>query len=190
VLAEAEAASEMRQLETQARAADALAESVAAATRPQLSWSAGLNQSSNAGGTLPTRHGGSLSVGLNLTIPLLSPGNQDAVAAARKRAQAALLQRDDALEQRRARVADLHDQAGAAFDRVRQSQDILRDSAQLRSFTLEQWQQLGRRSLFDVMAAESDHFGLRIAQVNAQHDGQQINATLQSLGRGLLDLLR
>lgn len=190
VLAETERSAELRQLEAQAQAADALADSVVAATRPQLSWSAGLNQSTNAGGTLPTRHGGSLSVGLNLTIPLYSPGNQDAVAAARKRAQAALLQRDDALEQRRARIADLHDQAGAAFDRMRQTETILRDSERLRGFTLEQWQQLGRRSLFDVMAAESDHFGLRIAQVNARHDGQQINATLQSLGGGLLSLLR
>ena len=53
-----------------------------------------------------------------------------------------------------------------------------------------QWQQLGRRSLFDVMAADSDHFGLRIAHVNALHDGQQVNAMLLSLGRGLLVWLR
>ena len=62
---------------------------------------------------------------------------------------------------------------------------VLRDSERLRDATLQQWQQLGRRSLFDVMSAESDHFNLRIAYVNALHDGYQASAQLRSLGSGL-----
>ena len=62
---------------------------------------------------------------------------------------------------------------------------MLGDSDRVRDFTLQQWQQLGRRSLFDVMAAEAEHYSLRIAEVNARHDGQQMNALLLSLGRGL-----
>ncbi|HSW05209.1 TolC family protein [Aquabacterium sp.] len=188
--ADAERASEIAQLQAQAEAADALTQSIQASTRPQLSWNAGLNRSSATGGSLPTSHGSALSAGLSLSIPLLSPGTDAAVAAARKRAQAAALQRDDALDARKSRIADMHDQARSAFERARLTDSILRDSERLRGFTMQQWQQLGRRSLFDVMAAESDHFGLRIAQVNALHDGQQLNATLQSLGRGLLDWLQ
>jgi outer membrane protein TolC len=55
----------------------------------------------------------------------------------------------------------------------------------VRNFTLQQWQQLGRRSLFDVMASESEHYNLRVAQVNALHDGQQLNALLESLSHGI-----
>jgi adhesin transport system outer membrane protein len=44
---------------------------------------------------------------------------------------------------------------------------VLRDSEQVRNFTLQQWQQLGRRSLFDVMGAESEHYNLRISYINA-----------------------
>jgi outer membrane protein TolC len=67
---------------------------------------------------------------------------------------------------------------------------VLRDSDQLRNFTLQQWRQLGRRSLFDVIAAENDHYGLRVQYVNALHDGQQLNATLTSLGLGLSNWLQ
>jgi outer membrane protein TolC len=62
---------------------------------------------------------------------------------------------------------------------------VLRDSDRVRNFTLQQWQQLGRRSLFDVMAAEGDHYGLRVAYVNALYDGEQANALLRSLGLGI-----
>ncbi len=190
LLSAAEQSAEISQLEVQARAAEALTQSIAAGNKPQLSWSAGLTQSGNYGGNVPTSRSTGLSLGVNLNIPLLNPGTDAAEAAARKRAQAALLQRDDALDARKSRINDLYDQAGSAFDRARQTEAILRDSERLRGFTLQQWQQLGRRSLFDVMAAESDHFSLRIAQVNALHDGQQLAATLQSLGAGLLDYLR
>ena len=44
---------------------------------------------------------------------------------------------------------------------------------------------MGRRSLFDVMGAESEHYNLRVAYVNALHDGQQASALLRSLGLGI-----
>jgi len=66
---------------------------------------------------------------------------------------------------------------------------VLKDSDKVRSYTFQQWSQLGRRSLFDVMSAESDHFNLRIAYVNALHDGYQANAQLRSMGSGLVNWL-
>ena len=62
---------------------------------------------------------------------------------------------------------------------------MVRNSDRVRGFTLQQWQQLGRRSLFDVMSAESEHYNLRVAYVNALHDGQQASALLRSLGLGI-----
>ena len=55
----------------------------------------------------------------------------------------------------------------------------------MRNATLQQWQQFARRSLFDVMSAESEHYNLRVAYINALHDGQQASALLRSLGLGI-----
>ena len=40
------------------------------------------------------------------------------------------------------------------------------------------------------MATEGEHYNLRISYVNALHDGQQLNALLLSLGRGVNEWLR
>ena len=87
-------------------------------------------------------------------------------------------------------MAEVHEQTTSSFDRARRVGAVLRDSEQVRNFTLQQWQQLGRRSLFDVMGAEGEHYNLRINYVNALHDGQQLNANLLSLGRGVNEWLR
>ena len=166
------------------------ARSIEAALKPQLSWSLSANNTAAAGGSGGATRGGSVSAGLSLSIPLLSPGVDAAAGAARKRAEAMSLTRDDAVEQRQSRLADLHEQALSAFDRSRRIAALLVESDRVRDFTLQQWQQLGRRSLFDVMGAEGEHYGLRIAEVNALHDGQQLNAVLRSLGRGLRDWLQ
>ena len=84
----------------------------------------------------------------------------------------------------------MHEQAAASFDRARSVVNVLRDSDRLRGFTLQQWQQLGRRSLFDVMSAESEHYSLRVAYVNALYDGQQSTALMWSLGLGVLTQLK
>jgi len=84
----------------------------------------------------------------------------------------------------------VHEQAVSSFDRARRVVDVLRDSDRVRNFTLQQWQQLGRRSLFDVMASEGDHYGLRVSYVNALYDGQQSTALLWSLGQGVLTQLK
>jgi len=180
---------EIAQLDAQAEAARQLARSVEASLKPQFSWNVSANTNAAAGGNAGSNRGANLSGGLSVSIPLLSPGVGAAADAARKRADAAQLARDELLEQRLSRLSDLHEQARAAMDRARRVHAVLDDSNRVRDFTLQQWQQLGRRSLFDVMAAEAEHYNLRIAEVNARHDGQQMNALLLSLGRGLRDWL-
>ena len=71
------------------------------------------------------------------------------------------------------------------MDRARSLIDILHNSELVRNFTLQQWQQLGRRSLFDVMAAEGDHYNTRVQYVDALYDTEQANALLRPLGLGL-----
>lgn len=178
VRAAAARASEIGQLDAQAQAARNYTNAVAAGGKPQIGWTASASKSSAQG------QPGSWLLGLTLNVPLLSPGVAPATDAARLRALAADRQRDDALQARLSRVAELHEQAVSSIDRARRVVDVLRDSDRLRNATLQQWQQLGRRSLFDVMAAESDYYGLRVSYVNALYDGEQAVALLWSLGLG------
>jgi outer membrane protein TolC len=162
---------------------------VEAGTRPQVSWNLtgaqAMARSHVSGGETATTRSGQFALGVSVNVPLLNPGVVYATDAARKRARSAELQRDDALEARRYRLAEVHEQTVSSFDRMKRLATVLRDSEQVRNFTLQQWQQLGKRSLFDVMGAESEHYNLRISYINALCDGQQLNANLLSLGRGV-----
>jgi outer membrane protein TolC len=183
VLTAAERATDITQLDANAAALREIARVVEAGNKPQLSWNIAGNAMAGVGGGNP--HNTGVVAALTLNIPLLNPALEYSTQAARKRAEAASFQRAEALEQRRQRIVEVHEQAGAAFERVRRVALVLRDSDQLRNFTLQQWQQMGRRSLFDVIGAENDHYNLRVQYINALHDGQQMNATLTSLGPGL-----
>lgn len=177
--AQAARASEIGQLDAQAQALESYSRAVQAGQRPQVNWL--LSGSKAAGGT----QAGTVLAGISVSVPLLNPGADHSLMAAQKRAEAARLQRAEALEARRNRMADVIDQASSSFERARQVNAVLRNTDQVRNFTLQQWQQLGRRSLFDVMAAEGEHYNLRVAYVNALHDGQQASALLRSLGLGI-----
>lgn len=181
---------EIAQLAAQAAAMGQYASAVQASSKPQLSWGLGGSKTTAAGAGSVDNKSTALSLGVTLNIPLINPAVAPAAEAARKRAQAAALQREEALDARRARVRETHEQTTSAFDRAARVGSVLRDSEQVRNFTLQQWQQLGRRSLFDVMSAEAEHYNLRVSYINALHDGQQLNALLLSLGRGLNEWLR
>lgn len=177
--AEAERSAEIAQLGAQAAALNSYARSVAAGQKPQLNWVVSGSKAAGVGGST------SLMAGVNYNIPLYNPSLVHTADAASKRAEAARLQRADAIEGLRAHMAEVHEQASSGFDRARQVVQILRNSNLVRNYTLQQWQQMGRRSLFDVMGAESDHYGLRVAYVNAIFDAEQSNALLRSLGLGI-----
>ncbi len=184
LIAQSESAPDISQLAAQANAADAYARSLRAQRWPQVQAVVSSSQVRGAGNSA------NWTAGVNVHFPLVNAPNSYAIESSLKRADAVRLQRVDALEARRFRITEVHDQAMSAFDRARRVMDVLRDSDRVRNFTLQQWQQLGRRSLFDVMAAEGDHYNLRISYVNALYDAQQSNALLWSLGPGVQSQLR
>ena len=179
LLAQAERSGAIRQLDLQADAAENYSRYVAASHKTKVTWvvsagkTAGVNSSTN------------YSIGVNLDVPLYSPGDGPGEDAAWRRAAATRAQRAEVLEARRQRVEDSHEQVSAALDRARRTVEVIDSSERVRAATQQQWQLLGRRSLFDVMAAEGDYFGLRLAYVNAVVDAQQASALLRSLGPGL-----
>jgi outer membrane protein TolC len=190
LVADVEKSPDIAGLDAQAAAAGRYASAVEVSGRPVVSLAASGSGAISQGGNRGNTQNGSYSVGVLFNVPLLNPGLESATDAARKRAQAARLQRADEVESRRFRVAEIHEQALSSVDRARRVAEVLRDSEQVRNFTLQQWQQLGRRSLFDVMGAESEHYSLRVAYVNALHDVQMLNANLLALGRGVSEWLR
>jgi adhesin transport system outer membrane protein len=185
VLRAAERSADIAQLGAQAEAAARQVRMASAETRPQLGWSLTGSRDLAWGGGSATVHGTHVGVGLTFSLPLWSPGAAPAADAARLRELAAREQLAEALQARRARVRELHALARATLERADQVQSLLADSDQLRQATLAQWQQLGRRSLFDVMAAEAEHYNLRVSWIDARLDAQQLGATLQSIGPGL-----
>lgn len=180
MLAMAERSSEIGALGEQADALEAYVRAVLAGDRPQVSWLVSASKVNGAS------NGHSVAAGVNFNVPLFSAATAYQTNAARKRAEAARLQKLDALEARKERMTEVYEQATASLDRAHKVALVVHDSDLLRNFTMQQWQQLGRRSLFDVMSAEGDHYNLRIEYVNALYDAQQANALLWSLGTGLV----
>ncbi|MCE4536486.1 TolC family protein [Pelomonas sp. P7] len=180
---------DIAQAEAQARSQRSFAESVIAGQKPTV------NLTGNASAMLRTPHPGDsrttdIGAGVSVTIPILQPGAQAQASAAVQRYRATVLQRDEAIEAKRYRLLEMHEVGTSTLDRARRIVDILRNSDRVRASTLQQWQQLGRRSLFDVMAAEGDYYSMRVAHVNAMFDAQQIVALIWSMGRGVATPLR
>jgi adhesin transport system outer membrane protein len=176
-----EMGNDAQQLRAQADASESYAKAVVSGQRPQFNWSVG-----KSAGVQGTAQVSAWHAGVTVSYSIFNGFSDDAVSqAANKRAEAARQQLADLLANKFSRTAETYETASSAFDRAKRYVDVLRDSERVRNFTFQQWSQLGRRSLFDVMASESDHFNLRIAYVNALHDGYMASAQLRSLGSGL-----
>lgn len=178
------AAPDVNAANAQALAAQRLAEATAAGQKPQVSWLGSANAAAGNGRRID------YIGGVQVTVPLWRATDEPQLSAARRRAEAANAQRDEALDAKTWRLTEIHDAAGNSLDRARRIAELLRASQQVRAATLQQWQQLGRRSLFDVMGAEADYYSLRVAQINALYDAQQAVAVMGSMGRGVTALLR
>jgi adhesin transport system outer membrane protein len=175
----ADRTNDVRALDSQAQAMDSYVKAVLDGQKPQLGLLLAATKSEGAGNSR------SVSGGLTFNWQIFNAANSHTTDAARKRAAAARLQRVDALEARKFRMAEVYEQASHSMDRARALVEVLHNSELVRNFTLQQWQQLGRRSLFDVMGAEGDHYNMRVQYVDALYDTQQSNALLWSLGLGL-----
>ncbi|TXI21419.1 MAG: TolC family protein [Roseateles sp.] len=179
-------AADVQSLQANSRAQRSYADGVSAQGKPQVSLAvSGTATTTTAGSKV-----GEWSAGVSVSVPILQPGQKSAERAAVQRAEAAEMQVRDALTTKTYQMSDLYTSAQAALDRSRRIVDILRNSERLRAATLVQWQQMGRRSLFDVMGAESDYYSLRVAHLSTLFEAQQSLALLWSLGPGVMNALR
>lgn len=181
---------DIAQAEAQARSQRSFAESVIAGQKPTVNLTGSASAMFRSGNNPGESRSSDIGAGVSVTIPILQPGAQAQASAAVQRYRATVLQRDEAIEAKRYRLLEMNEVGASTLDRARRIVDILRNSDRVRASTLQQWQQLGRRSLFDVMAAEGDYYSMRVAHVNAMFDAQQIVALIWSMGRGVATPLR
>jgi adhesin transport system outer membrane protein len=181
---------DVAQAEAQARSQRSFAESVIAGQKPTVNLTGSASALLRGGGPGGDQRQTDIGAGVSITIPILQPGAQAQASAAVQRYRATVLQRDEAIEAKRYRLLEMNEVGQSTLDRARRIVEILRNSDRVRASTLQQWQQLGRRSLFDVMAAEGDYYSMRVAHVNAMFDAQQIVALIWSMGRGVATPLR
>lgn len=173
---------DLRRLKLQAEALDSYAAAARADAKPKVNWEVGTGAGRQSQTTT-----GNWSAGVKITYVIDDGGvTKSASGAAQERAYAAKRDYDALLADRVKLATTYHEAATNAFSRARQYAEVLKDSDQVRNATYEQWARLGRRSLFDLMSAESEHYQLRVAYLNALHDGFAATAQLRSLGQGLL----
>ncbi|MGY0195181.1 TolC family protein [Leptothrix sp. BB-4] len=182
LLAQVPESPEIRSLRLQAEALDRLSRANAAEGSPQVRWQVGANSARQA-----QVNSSSWNAGVAVNMVLDDGGAVNAAASAsRERAEATRRAMESGINERSKAIGTFHDAARSAYLRARHYAGVLQESDQLRNATFEQWSKLGRRSLFDLISAENEHYQLRIAYINALHDGFSASAQLRNASAGLL----
>lgn len=165
----------LRQLDAEREAQTSLARSLQSARLPQVS--AVVSRAPVAPGVI---NGYGSYAGITVNVPLFR-GNSDVAAqrAAEERASGAGERRQQGEVDLTTRLRTLHETATAALGRVPEFAGLLRESDQVRRGFFEQWYQMGRRSLFELLAAESEHYALLTAHINTLYDGLATCARLR-----------
>ncbi|WP_010090344.1 TolC family protein [Burkholderia ubonensis] len=157
----------IRQARAEATAADLNRDAVRASSRPQLDWVVSTNTGRDAlGRRMPWQ------TMLTLRWNAFTGGAATAEAdAATYRALAGWREVEQTRLDLEYQVRSA-DQDAREFDaRADQYHDLTAESDRVRNAFFDQWHQLGRRSLLDVLIAESDYYNNRVSEVAYRFDG-------------------
>lgn len=153
---------------------------------PQLSWVVGKPlESDNLGREKPW------STHLSMSWAAFDGGQARAARqASLHRSQMADEDQRLALQQLEYQLREAHQAAQVAVQRAQLYERLSEESAQIRQAFFEQWYQLGRRTLLDVLASETDHFSNRQIAVASRFEASA--AVLRGYWRAgtLLDWLQ
>ncbi|WP_233871706.1 TolC family protein [Paraburkholderia adhaesiva] len=159
------------QARAEAKAASLYAQSVRDSRWPQLNWVVQkTTQQDTYGNSQPW------ATGVSVQWNAFSGGSlsaQERAASARANAgdeKANSIARD--LEYTLRSQAEQRDMA---MSRVQLYGDVIQESDQVRKMYYEQWYHLGKRTLLDVLIAESEHYSNQVAQTNSRFDGEAAN---------------
>ncbi|MHC8383989.1 TolC family protein [Pseudomonas sp. LB3P14] len=159
----------IHQGKAQTQSAEMQAEVVRASSLPQLNWVISKTTADDAlGREQPWQ--------TTLSVSWAAFRGGSTRASERAALQRAEASRQRTEEQRldleyRIRTAD-HD-ARTLLERAELYRDLTVESERIRLAFYEQWYHLGKRTLLDVLIAESDHYGNRVGEVTQRFDGYQ-----------------
>ncbi|WP_244098035.1 TolC family protein [Burkholderia ambifaria] len=157
----------LQQARAEASAADLNRDAVRAASKPQLNWVVSTNTGRDAWGRRAP-----WQTMLTLTWNAFTGGAATAATdAAGYRASASWGQVEQMRLDLEYQVRSAEEDAQAFGARADQYRDLSVESARVRSAFFDQWYHLGRRSLLDVLIAESDDYNNRVSEVAYRFDG-------------------
>ncbi|MTD38004.1 TolC family protein [Erwinia sp. CPCC 100877] len=143
------------------------AESIKASGRPKLNWTVAKSTAEDDYGRQDA-----WQTGLTVNWGLFKGGSTKASEyAAILRAQSGKhIVQDNILEyERRVRASDQN--AHSMFERANIYKDMIKESEQIRRDFFDQWYHLGRRTLLDVLSAETDYYNQQVSEISNRMDG-------------------
>jgi len=156
----------IRQLVAEIEAQSQLAKSLGSARLPQISVVAGRTPI-NPGATTQYLD----FAGVTMNVPLYRGGGDIAAErSARERELSVRERRDQTERDLNARIRLSYQNATSQLSRADEYAQLLQISDRVRQDFYEQWSQVGRRSLFELLSAESEHHSLRLAWINSVHE--------------------
>ncbi|GER17710.1 transporter [Variovorax boronicumulans] len=176
----------MQQARAEAKAAGLYAASVKAGRLPQLNWVVGKStQEDSAGNKQPW------STGLSLQWNAFQGGSGRASErAAFERAAAGEEKAEASARDLAYRLRTSAEQRDAAASRAGEYTELIQETDRVRKIFYEQWYHLGKRTLLDVLTAESDHYNNQSAQVTTRFDAEAADLRMRADSAMLLDWLR
>jgi adhesin transport system outer membrane protein len=156
----------IRQLMAETEAQNQLGNALGSARLPQISAVAGRTPI-NPGATTQYLD----FAGVTMSVPLYRGGGDVAAQRSARERETSVRERLGQAElDLNSRIRISHQNTTSQLARAREYAQLLQISDRVRRDFYEQWSQLGRRSLFELLSAESEHHSLRLAWINAVHD--------------------
>ncbi|CAN7198070.1 TolC family protein [Caballeronia sp. LjRoot34] len=170
------------QADAEAEAAKLNAQSVRADSMPKLNWVINKNTAPDVFGN---RQPWSTMLQLSWT-PFQGGSQRAAERAALSRASSSLDKRDQLALDSEFKVRDAYHDALAMSTRAKLYDQLSTESDLIRKQFFEQWYHLNRRTLLDVLSAESDFYNNQVSAVTTQFDAYQAVLKIH-LNNGTLD---
>ena len=156
----------IRQLVAETEAQSQLANALRSGRLPQINALAGRTPI-NPGATTQYLD----FAGVTMSVPLYRGGGDLAAErSARERETSVRERREQTERDLNARIRLSYQNMASQLARADEYAQLLQISDRVRRDFYEQWSQLGRRSLFELLSAENEHHSLRLAWINAVHD--------------------
>jgi outer membrane protein, adhesin transport system len=159
----------IEQATAEAAAASATAKSVRAGSLPQLNWVINKTTAHDSWGN---RQPWTTMLQLSWT-PFQGGSQQAAERAALSRASSSSDRREQLQLDSEFKVRDAHRDAIALSERTKLYADLSAETDLVRKQFFEQWYHLNRRTLVDVLLAESDFYNNQVSEVSTQFDAYQ-----------------